>query len=226
MTDIKEHVRVHDMLLGPLERPALHWLAGHMPEWVTPDLLTVIGILGSALVFLGYLLSRWAPGFLWLASLGFAVNWFGDSLDGTLARYRRIERPRYGYFVDHTVDAFTMVLVFIGLGLSPYVRLDLAALGAVGYLLMSVLAHVGAFVSGEFQISYARIGPTELRVVAVAANCLVFFFGNPRFRLPMVHLTAFDLLVLVIAAALFSVFLVTGLRQARRWSRLDPSREG
>lgn len=224
MTDIKEHVRVHDMLLGPLERPALGWLAAHLPRWVKPDHLTIIGILGAGLVFLGYLLTRWAPGFLWLASLGFAVNWFGDSLDGTLARYRRIERPRYGYFVDHTVDAFTMVLIFLGLGLSPYVRLDLAALGAVGYLMMSVLAHVGAFVSGKFQVSYARIGPTELRVVAVLANALVFFFGNPGFNLPVLRLTAFDLLVLVLAAALFAAFVVTGVRQARRWSRLDPCR--
>ncbi len=224
MTDIKEHVRVHDMLLGPLERPALGWLAAHLPRRIKPDHLTVIGILGAGLVFLGYLLTRWAPGFLWLASLGFAVNWFGDSLDGTLARYRRIERPRYGYFVDHTVDAFTMVLIFLGLGLSPYVRLDLAALGAVGYLMMSVLAHVGAFVSGKFQVSYARIGPTELRVVAVLANALVFFFGNPGFNLPVLRLTAFDLLVLVLAAAMFAAFVVTGVRQARRWSRLDPCR--
>jgi archaetidylinositol phosphate synthase len=226
VTDIGEHVRVHDMLLGALERPALRWLAAHMPTWVKPDLLTGIGILGSVLVFLGYLLSRWSHGFLWLASVGFAVNWFGDSLDGTLARYRKIERPRYGYFIDHTVDAFTMVLVFIGLGLSPYVRLDLAGLGAVGYLLMSVLAHVGAFVSGKFQVSYVKIGPTELRVVAVGANNLVFFFGNPRLNLPVVPLTAFDLLVLLLAVALFVVFLVTAVRQARRWSRLDPAQEG
>jgi archaetidylinositol phosphate synthase len=223
VTDIEEHIRVHDMLLGPLERPALRWLAAHLPRRVKPDHLTIIGILGAGLVFLGYLLTRWFPGFVWLASLGFAVNWFGDSLDGTLARYRKIERPRYGYFVDHTVDAFTMVLIFIGLGLSPYVRLDLAALCAVGYLMMSVLAHVGAFVSGRFQVSYARIGPTELRVVAMLANSLVFFFGNPRFNLPPVPLTAFDLLVLVLAVALFAAFFVTSIRQARRWSRLDPS---
>lgn len=219
---MKEHKRVHDMLLGRIERPVLLWLAGQMPEWMTPDILTAIGIVGSVLVFGGYLFSRWSDASLWVASLGFAVNWFGDSLDGTLARYRSIERPRYGYFIDHTVDAFTMVLIFIGLGLSPHVRLDLAALGAVGYLMMSVLAHVGAFVSGRFQISYAKIGPTELRVVAVLANMLIFFLGNPRMDLRLIRLTPFDLVVLVLAVALFIAFLLTSVQQARRWSRLDP----
>lgn len=222
MSDVKEHQRVHDMLLGRFERPALLWLAGRMPDRMTPDILTAIGIAGSVLVFCGYVLTRWSDAGLWVASSGFVLNWFGDSLDGTLARYRSIERPRYGYFIDHTVDAFTMVLIFIGLGLSPHVRLDLAALAAVGYLMMSVLAHVGAFVSGRFQVSYAKIGPTELRVVAVLANALIFIFGNPRLDLGPLRLTPFDLVVLVLAAALFIAFLLTSFRQARRWSRLDP----
>ena len=105
MADKESHKRVNDILLGPIERPALNWLAAHMPAWMTPDGLTIIGVIGAVIILVSYGLSNLEPAFLWLASFGFFVNWFGDSLDGTLARYRKIERPKYGFFVDHTVDA-------------------------------------------------------------------------------------------------------------------------
>ena len=142
MSEIKPHTRINDILLAPLERPALQWLAAHMPSWISPDILTVIGIIGAIAILLGYLLSNQSPGFLWLGSLGFVINWFGDSLDGTLARYRQIERPKYGFFVDHTVDSFNEVLIVIGLGLSPYVSFNIACLGLIGYLLMSILVYI------------------------------------------------------------------------------------
>ena len=104
MSDIKDHKRVNDILLGPLERPALQWLAAHLPAWATPDMMTVIGIIGALVITLGYGLSQFHPAFLWLATLGFIINWFGDSLDGTLARIRHIERPKYGFYIDHVTD--------------------------------------------------------------------------------------------------------------------------
>src|SRR5574338_1678825 len=113
MPDIKSHQRVNDILLGPLERPALRWLAAHQPAWVNPDVMTGTGVLGAAVIFSGYVASNYDRNFLWLASLGFFINWYGDSLDGTLARYRGIEKPRYGYFVDHTVDSFNETLIIL-----------------------------------------------------------------------------------------------------------------
>ncbi|MGA9398496.1 MAG: CDP-alcohol phosphatidyltransferase family protein, partial [Anaerolineaceae bacterium] len=138
MQKIDNHKRINDILFGPLERPALAWLAAHMPEWVTPDLLTMIGLLSSLLIFVSYWLTQKSSAFLWLASFGFVLNWFGDSLDGTLARYRKIERPKYGFFVDHVIDAIDEVMVFFGLGLSPYVTFTIANLALVAYLLVSV----------------------------------------------------------------------------------------
>jgi phosphatidylglycerophosphate synthase len=159
--------------------------------------------------------------------VGFVVNWYGDSLDGTLARYRKIERPKYGFFVDHTVDSLSMAIIFIGLGLSTYVRLDLAALACIGYLLMSILSYVGAFVSGEFKISYARIGPTEMRVIAILANIGIFFFGNPDVTLGDLTLTVFDLLIAIIASALFLVFVYSTATEALAWRKVDlyPTKE-
>jgi archaetidylinositol phosphate synthase len=221
MSDIEKHERVHEMLLGPLERPALQWLSARLPMWMTPDVLTLIGIFGSMVTFAGYWAAKVDKNFLWLASLGFVINWFGDSLDGTIARYRKIERPKYGYFVDHTVDSFSMVLVFTGLGLSPYVRLDIACLALVGYLLMSVLTYVEAYVSGKFQLSYAKVGPTEMRLIAIMATVLIYFLGNPSVDLSFVSLTVFDLIVAVIAALLFIAFLVTTFNKAMYWREID-----
>ena len=223
MPDIENHKRVHDMILGPLERPTLQFFASKMPAWVNPDILLGFGLFGSLLIIIGYLLTNFNSAFLWLASLGFVINWFGDSLDGTLARYRKIERPKYGFFVDHTADSLSMVMTFVGLGLSAYVRLDIAALACIGYLLMTILTYIGAFVSGEFRISYAKIGPTEMRLIAIIVNILLFFFGNPQLRLTSdVSISAADITILIMAIALFVTFIISTLREASRWSELDP----
>jgi archaetidylinositol phosphate synthase len=221
MAEMKAHKRINDILLGPIERPALQWLAAHMPAWVTPDHLTAVGFAGSLIIFSGYALTLIHPAFLWLASLGFVINWFGDSLDGTLARYRDIQRPRYGYFIDHTMDSLSEMLVFLGLGLSPYVRFDLAAMALIGYMLMSILVYITTYVNGEFKISYAKIGPTEMRVLAILANTLIFFIGNPTVTLASITTTVYDVLVGIIAIALITAFIVASLIQASALARMD-----
>ncbi|MGF1588216.1 MAG: CDP-alcohol phosphatidyltransferase family protein [Pleurocapsa sp.] len=219
MADIKPHQRINDILLAPLERPALQWLAANMPAWVNPDLLTGIGILGGVIVFLGYWLSNYSPLMLWIASLGFAVNWFGDALDGTLARHRKIERPKYGFFVDHTVDAFNEVLIVIGLGLSPYVTFSVACLGLIGYLLMSVLVYIRTYVDGVFQLSYGKFGPTEIRVILILLNTVMFFLGIPEAKLPW-GLTIYDLPIALIAAILGILFIVGSIQNAVELAKL------
>jgi phosphatidylglycerophosphate synthase len=221
MSDISKHKRVNDILLGPLERPALQWLSAHMPAWVTPDMLTAVGVLGALVIFAGYVLTNIHPGFLWLASLGFVINWFGDSLDGSLARYRKIERPQYGFFIDHVVDAANEVIIFLGLGLSPYVRFDLACLALIGYLMLSVLVYIRTCVKGEFVISYQGLGPTEVRVLAIIANTLIFLLGNPLFTIAKVTLTVYDWLVIVVIGLLAIIFVVSAFNQARVLSKAD-----
>jgi archaetidylinositol phosphate synthase len=213
MPKIRAHRRINDIFLGPLERPALKWLAGKMPAWVTPDTLTAIGALGSLVIFSGYCLSNIHRNFLWLANLGFFINWFGDSLDGTLARFRDIQRPRYGFFIDHIMDTVSVVLIFLGLGLSPYIHFEVACLALIGYLMLSILVYVRTYVDGEFQISYIGIGPTELRLIAVAANTLVYFIGTQTLPAPFNMLTAYDVVGIVIAILLTGAFAVSGYLQ-------------
>ncbi|MGD9091521.1 MAG: hypothetical protein PVF74_01640, partial [Anaerolineales bacterium] len=143
------------------------------------------------------------------------------SLDGTLARYRKAERPRYGFFVDHTVDALNEVLIFLGLGLSPYIRFEIASLALIGYLLMSILVYVTTAVTGEFRISYGKLGPTEVRVIAILANTLIFFFGNPAISTPWGTLTIFDLVAALIAGILFLIFIFSTLQEARGLAELE-----
>ena len=221
MSDIRDHKRVNDILLGPLERPALQWLASRMPGRVTPDILTAVGVFGALIIFSGYALTNLHPGFLWLASFGFVINWFGDSLDGTLARYRKIERPKYGFFIDHVVDAANEVIIFLGLGLSPYVRFELACLALIGYLMLSVLVYVRTCVKGEFVISYQGLGPTEVRVLAIIANTLIFIVGNPLVTISKLTLTIYDWLVVIVIALLWIIFALSAFNQARILSKAD-----
>jgi archaetidylinositol phosphate synthase len=216
MVDISTHERVNDILLGPLERPALKWFAEHMPAWVNPDILTGVGVFGALVIFSGYGLTNLNPNFLWLANLGFLLNWFGDSMDGTLARYRRVQRPQYGFFLDHTVDSFNEVLIFLGLGLSPLVRFDVAVLALAGYLLMSILVFVRTCVTGEFRISYGKLGPTEIRAIAIGINTIILFFGNPALQTRIGKITFFDAAGTAIAAILFVIFIGSTLGEARQ----------
>ncbi len=221
MKDIREHKRVIDTITGPTERRVLKWLALRMPAWMNPDILTGIGVAGSLIIFFGYWLCVYHPSFLWLASFGFIVNWFGDSLDGTLARVRKIERPLYGFFIDHTVDAVNEAMVFLGLGLSPYVRFDLAALALIGYLMLSVLVYIRTCVRGEFVISYVGLGPTEARLIAIGANSLIFFVGNPSISLFRFTATVYDWIVGAVIVLLFVIFIVTLIKHARELASLD-----
>ena len=220
MKDIQSHRRVNDILLGPLERPALRWLAEHSPAWVTPDTLTAVGVLGTLMTAAGYLLTLLHPAFLWLASLGFVVNWYGDSLDGTLARFRHIERPKFGFFIDHTVDAFSEIAIVLSLGISHLVRFDLASIALIGYLLMSILVLILTAVTGEFRISYGKLGPTEVRLILILVNTLAFFTGNPTLPISGINITLFDVFVAFIAALLYFFAIQTAVKQTLRLHKL------
>jgi len=213
--------RLNDIFFGPLERPALQWLCSHMPAWVNPDILTAIGLFGGLVIAVGYWLSQLDKNFLWLVDFGFVVNWFGDSLDGSLARYRKIERFQYGYFVDHTVDTCTQTMICIGLGLSPFVGFNYAMLALVGYLQLGILTYVNTAVTGVFKVSYGKIGPTEIRVVIIGANALFYFASNPMIDLSVINISLFNLLVLSVAVGFFIYFIVFTFMQAVELNKQD-----
>ena len=163
-------VRIQTSVLNALEKKVLIWLAERQPRWVTSDMMTFIGVLGAVVIAVGYILTSQNINFLWLSSLGFIINWYGDSLDGTLARVRNTQRPIYGYYLDHTVDAINEVMIFVGVGLSGLMHLEIALLALVMYLLMTINVSINAHLKKEFKLTYASMGPTEFRIIMIIIN--------------------------------------------------------
>ena len=205
--------RVQANVLARGERRLLDWICLRLPAVVTPDKLTLFGIAGAAVVFVGYLGSRSDPAWLWLATLGFVMHWFGDSLDGSLARHRRCERPHYGYFLDHATDALCNLVIMGGLGLTPLVRMDTALAALIGYYLLCMYVFLNNHVTGVFQLSFLALGPTELRICLIAINTLMFFVGDVGTRVDGLYLTLYDGLLLLAATVFVVIFVDRATRR-------------
>ncbi len=212
-TTIQPPTRIQQNILARGERRVLNWLCARLPGWVTPDQLTALGFAGAVLVAAGYMLSWIDDEWLGLSLAGYIVNWFGDSLDGSLARWRHIERPSYGYFVDHSVDGLAIVLIVGGIGASPYFRLDVALFGAIGYLLLAIHTFLSAKVLGEFRLSYMAGGPTELRLMLMAMTMIMPLVGGASVL--GTSFSAFDLFGLGVASILVTLFVIQSLATAR-----------
>src|SRR5258705_2614089 len=192
MVETKDPERRATFVLTQMEQWLLPRLAGAIPRWMVPDHLTGIGVLGATLIALGYILSTRRPEWLWLANAGLVINWFGDSLDGTLARVRKIERPRYGYYLDHLTDAYSTTVVWLGLGFSPYMLLSVGLAIVIAYLVLSINVYLEMHAFGVFRYGYGVIGPTEARGVLFALNIVALLIGPLPFGVRGIGLTVFD----------------------------------
>ena len=209
-------------LLAAPERKVLRWIAARLPRSLRPNHLTAIGVGGGVGVAVGYYLSAQAAGWLWLASAMLVVNWFGDSLDGTLARVRKIERPKYGYYIDHMVDAFNTAIVGAGIGLSPYVNLSLALILVVVYLSLSINIYLESSVFGVFEISYGIFGPTEVRILLIVANTALFV-GATAFGVTEASVARFaNWVVGGLSAVMFTALAIRFGKNLTRLARMEP----
>lgn len=222
-------VRIQTSVLNALEKKVLVWLAERQPKWMTSDILTYIGTFGAVVICAGYILSGWNINFLWLSSLGFVINWYGDSLDGTLARVRKTQRPIYGYYIDHTIDAINEVVIFIGVGLSGLMHMEIALLALVMYFLMTINVSIDAHLKKEFKLTYARMGPTEFRIMMIIINTLFILIRPLRefshsFTLfgHTFTLAALDYIGIVIIIILALMHLITVRNDIRDYAKIDP----
>jgi phosphatidylglycerophosphate synthase len=203
-------------------------MADRLPLWVVPNHLTVLGVLGALLTAAGFVLSRWSLPWLWLACLGLVANWLGDSLDGTIARRRRIERPRFGFFLDHTCDLFSQVIVFLALGVSPCAHFAVACLGLIAFLMGFVYTLIGAHVQGTMRITYFGFGPTEIRALLFFGNLSTLAFGVVYLQTRSTALAAFgpisghDLVICILSLFGVGVIATLAIRTARALADLDP----
>jgi archaetidylinositol phosphate synthase len=218
-----EAEREPNFLLARLERRFLPWLAGKLPRWILPDDMTALGVLAAFGVCAAYQLSNDGNGWLWAASGLLAVQWLGDSLDGTLARVRGIQRPKYGYYLDHMVDAIATAAIGIGLGLSPFMLLSIATLIVVAYLILSINVYLESMAFGRFRLGYGLLGPTEIRVVLIALNTALALDLGLDFRILRLDMTVFDVIGLAIAAVMILLLSVRAFGNLRELAKGEPA---
>ena len=215
--------RVNDIWLGRFERWALPRMAAALPAWVTPDGLTAVAIAGALVSAVAYALAGDDLDWLWVASFGLVVHWWGDSLDGTVARVRQIRRERYGFFVDHQCDAVSAVALAVGMGAGSLMRMEVALAICVGVLMLMLLVNMVTIARDVFKISFSGVGPTELRLAAVALNTAAWAVGPREFVVAGRPWTLFDLVGAAVAALLAALYVVATVRETRIIARLDPT---
>ena len=173
-TSFKNAVRIQESFTARVEKRALVWMAERLPAWINSDHLTLLGTVAMVLAGAAYYYARWNRIGLLLVILCLALNWFGDSLDGTLARVRNRQRPRYGFYVDHIVDAFGAFSLVLGLAFSGYIHPSVAIGMLIAFLLLSIEVHLATYTLGKFQMSYWKFGPTEIRILLAIGNVRLF----------------------------------------------------
>jgi archaetidylinositol phosphate synthase len=207
--------RSKQFLLAVPETRVLEWIARRLPRAVKPDHLTALGVLASIGIAAAYVLSNGDERWLWAASGLLVLHWLGDSLDGTLARVRRSERPRYGYYLDHLVDAFATAAIGIGLGLSPYMLVAVGLAIVIAYLILSINTYLETHAFGTFTLGYGRLGPTEARLLLIGMNTLL--------ALGIVGGDLLNVLGIGLAAAMIIALIARAGRNLKRLAELEPA---
>ena len=218
-----EHTREHRSVLAAVEKRALIAMAHRLPASINSDHLTALALVAMAMAGVGYAFARWDVRALWLVVVALAVNWFGDSLDGTVARVRKVERPRYGFYVDHVLDIVGATFLFVGLAASGFMTPWIALALLIGYLLVSGEVFLATSVRGVFKMSFSGFGPTELRILLAIGTLALFrdphvdlgVLGRPRL---------FDFGGLIAIAGMAVALTVNVVRNATELARLEPRR--
>ena len=229
MSEVKQSTRIQTSLLNGVEKKALIWLANHLPAWVSSDMMTWFGVFGAFLVGLGFVLTYFSIYWLWLSVGGLFIHWFGDSLDGTIARVHNQQRPLYGYYLDHNIDVVTEGFMFIGAGLSPLMHMSIALAIFAAYLAMTVYVSINAHIKSEFKLTYGKLGPTEFRVIIAIANIILMYVPGLATYSTEVELCnrlfvlrTLDLIGLVILVVLIIIYFVSFFKDLRWFAQKDP----
>ena len=222
MTSTSDAPRDKRFLLARHEGRVLEWIARRLPSRVMPDHMTALGVLAAFGIAAAYLLSNRDPAWLWVASGLLVAHWLGDSLDGTLARVRRAERPTYGYYLDHLVDAIATAVIGIGIGLSPYMLLATGLAIVVAYLVLSINTYLETQALGVFSLGYGRLGPTEARVGLIAVNTLLALGAGLETTVSGLGVTVLDVVGLGAVVLMLGGLAVRAARNLRTLAEREP----
>ncbi len=216
----QDAARQQTSILAPLERAALRGLARRMPAWVNSDHLSVLGFAAMFLAGVFYAASGWNPLFLHLVNICILANWFGDSLDGTLARYRDCQRPRYGFYVDHIIDTFGTMFVIVGLAISGYISERVAAGALIVFLMLAINSYLAAYSLSIFRISHGKLGPTEIRLVMIIGN--IVLLNSPYTRIFGQRFLLFDVGGMVAIIGMSAMLIISSIRNTHALYKLEP----
>lgn len=219
-TEFHAAQRVNRSLTANIEKRVLLWLAEHAPVWVTSDQLTVLGLTAQVGAGVCYALARFNKYWLLAVILCLVLNWLGDSLDGTLARVRNRQRPRYGFYVDHIVDIFGAVALMIGLGASGFLHWQIAMAMLIAFLLLSGESYLATYTLGRFELSQGFFGPTEIRLLLIAGNLALL--RSPYATLFGHRLLLFDVGGAVATAAMLAIAILVAVRHVVQLYRQEP----
>jgi phosphatidylglycerophosphate synthase len=217
-SSFKNAPRVQVSFVTAAEKRALAWFAAHLPPWVGSDHLTVLGFVAQMMVGVSYALSRYDRRWLLWGVLFLAINWFGDSLDGTVARFRNRQRPRYGFYVDHIIDAIGSTALMTGLALSGYMSPLIAMALLVAFLLLAIEVYLATYTIGSFHLSFFNLGPTEIRIILAIGNVALYVRG------PWAHLGGrtfllFDVGAVVAIVGMGVIFLYAAIQHTAQLYR-------
>jgi phosphatidylglycerophosphate synthase len=212
--------RINQALTAQIEKRALQWMAARAPRWLSSDQLTLLGFTAQLAAGACYALSHYDHRVLILVILCIILNWLGDSLDGTLARVRRIERPRYGFYVDHIVDIFGSVALMTGLACSGFLHWQVAIAMLIAFLLLSCESYLATYSLSSFQLSQGIFGPTEIRILLIAGNLALL--RSPYSTLFGHRMLLFDLGGAIAATAMFAMAIIVTVRHTAQLYRQEP----
>lgn len=213
--------RLQQSLIAAPEKRALIWLAARTPAWINSDHLTVFGFLSQCLVGVSYGLSRWRPNLLLVGIVCLLFNWLGDSLDGTLARVRNRQRPRYGFYVDHITDSIGAFFLIAGLALSGYVHPEIAFGLLLAFLMLSIEAYLATYTLRKFQLSHWKFGPTEIRILLVMGNFALL--KNPMLKIFNRQVLLFDFGGMIAIVGMACMLVISAIRHTVQLYREERS---
>jgi len=201
---------INTAITAKAEEKAKEYICPRIPQWMSPDHLTLIGVLGIVMVAFGFILGFSNRYYLIFVVLGLIINWFGDSFDGSIARYRKRTRPNYGYYIDKIVDAVVIIIFGLGLGLSGFVKIEISLLMSCIYLALMLNVDLLVYVENKCQNSFGWFGPTEIRIIGIMTAVVMFFMPMKYYTIYNTYtVTLYDILLFILSALMFLVLIVS-----------------
>lgn len=216
-----EHRAVNTAITAKAEEKAKAWICPRLPKWVNSDMLTVLGFLSSFITASGFVLGFFNRNYLLLIIIGFILNWFGDSFDGSLARYRNNTRPNYGYYIDHVIDGISVFILGLGIGLSGFIRIEIALLLVIAYLILIIHVELVNYVQNEFKYTFGLIGPTEYRIIWCLLAVVMYFLPVKYYEVIGYTFTQYDLFGIFAVVVMFLLIAFSVLSKGVELDKMD-----